>query len=127
MIECQHRKAVRLKIDLDTAKHIFNVDDKWDIIELLEKTKFSVAPTEAMFIDLELKTDTDLEGDWGRSRELYPTEFIKYLNIFREIIPETINITPENLRLVEYCFYDSCDAPDYFDQNTVRDTFYDEV
>ena len=121
-----HRKAVRLRIDKKTAFRIFNVSDEWDLRETLEKTPFEIAPTYELFIDYNLPVNPYGEGTWGKTRELYPAELRKYSLIFAEKFPHEL-LDRNSLRLVEYCWYDGSEAPDYFDETTVHDNFYDEV
>lgn len=45
---------------------------------------------------------------------------------FRKLLKDRI-VMPDELRLVEYCWYDCSEAPDYFDESTYHDDFYDEV
>jgi len=45
---------------------------------------------------------------------------------FRKLLKDRI-VMPDELRLVEYCWYDCGEAPDYFDESTYHDDFYDEV
>lgn len=123
MSEYCHRKAIRMKISEEEACKIFEVDDKWDIMDCLEKTEFEVAPTNQFFIDYNLPFRNDADGDWGRTRELYSSEYMKYSAKFEELLKDRI-VKPSELRLVEYCWYDCSEAPDYF---TCHDDFYDEV
>ena len=126
MSEYCHRKAVRMKISEEEACKIFNVNDSWDIAELLEKTEFEIAPTREFFIDYKLPCSNDAEGDWGKVRTLNMTEFLKYAPEFCELLNHR-GIDKSELRLVEYCWYDCSEAPDYFDESTYHDYFYDEV
>lgn len=121
-----HRKVIRMKISEEEACKIFEVDDKWDVMDYLEKTEFEVAPTNQFFIDYNLPFRIDAEGDWGRTRELYSSEYMKYSAKFEELLKDRI-VKPSELRLVEYCWYDCSEAPDYFDESTCHDDFYDEV
>ena len=54
------------------------------------------------------------------------TEFLKYAPEFCELLNHR-GIDKSELRLVEYCWYDCSEAPDYFDESTYHDYFYDEV
>jgi len=64
---------------------------------------FQIAPTEENFLDYVLEADTDTCSEWGRSRILYENEKNKYRSIFQKI------------------------APDYYDDDPEKDSFYDEV
>lgn len=93
--------------------------DPWEV----ESGKFEVAPTVTPYLDYCLKFDNDSDsGEWGRSRKLTDGEKAKYEPVFREVIP---NIDMNDVRLVEFCWYDCSEAPDYYDET--KDTFYDEV
>lgn len=127
MSEYCHRKAVRLQIDEEVAYEVFNVDDRWDVIEHLERTQFEVAPTERFFIDFNLPCSNEAEGEWGKTRPLTDNEYKKYSVLFHNLINGEYPILPYMLRVVEYCWYDCSEAPDYFDESTYHDDFYDEV
>lgn len=119
-----HRKAVRFKIDEERALKLFGVEDKWDLMDKLEDTPFEVAPTCEFFIDYNLPCDYYGDGDWGKVRRLSNAEFVKYAHKFSKLLKDRI-IAPEELRVVEYCWYDATEAPDYFDET--EDDFYKEV
>lgn len=121
-----HRKVIRMKISEEEACKIFGVDDGWGVSDLLEKTEFEIAPTSDFFLDYVLSSRNDAEGDWGRTRELYSSEYMKYSAKFEKLLKDRI-VKPSELRLVEYCWYDCSEAPDYFDDSTCHDDFYDEV
>ena len=73
---------------------------------------FEVAPTEEPFIDYVLFHSYGEEsGDFGFTRKLEIEEIEQYLPLFKEIIP---NCTSDDLRYVDYCFYNCTEAPDYF-------------
>lgn len=83
---------------------------------------FQIAPTEENYIDYVLEYEYDADGEYGKTRALYDNEKKKYLPIFQQIDPD-VNI--DNVRLVEFCWYNCCEAPDYYDD--INDPFYDEV
>jgi len=84
--------------------------------------KFQLSPTEEQFIDYVLDYEWDCEGDYGKVRELYESEKNKFSPIFHKIDPD---LNMDYVRLVEFCWYNSTEAPDYYDD--VNDPFYDEV
>lgn len=89
-----------------------------------DRGKFQWSPTYPReFVDLVLDYEYGSEGDWGKVRELYPTEKAKYLPIFQKVLPGLENL--DDVRLVEYCWYNGCEAPDYYDLKD--DPFYAEV
>lgn len=126
MSEYCHRKVVRFKIDEELACRLLNVDDRWDIEDLL-KAPFEIAPTKEFFIDYNLPCSNDAEGDWGKVRTLSTSEYSKYEKLFNELFDYQLRCYPDDFRLVEYCWYDGNEAPDYFDSTTYHDDFYDEV
>lgn len=84
--------------------------------------KFQIAPTENPFFDYVLDYEYDADGEYGKTRALYESEKAKYLSVFQKIDP---NIDMNYVRLVEFCWYNGCEADDYYDD--VNDSFYDEV
>lgn len=123
MSEYCHRKAVRFKIDEERACKLLGVDDRWDIENLLE-APFEIAPTEEFYIDYNLPCGY-ADGDWGKSRTLRDSEFRKYEKMFNELFSYQLRLYPSDFRVVEYCWYDCSEAPDYFDETI--DDFYKEV
>lgn len=130
-----HRKVIRMKISEEETCKIFGVEDGWcvsdlldktEFLDLLDKTKFEIAPTFDFFLDYVLSSRNDAEGDWGRTRQLSNAEYVKYGSKFSKLLKGRI-VMPDELRLVEYCWYDCSEAPDYFDESTCHDDFYDEV
>ena len=63
-------------------------------------------------------------NEYGKSRELSDSEKVKYKELFEKIIP---NVDPDKFKLVEYCWYDCCEAPDYYNWTKEKDPFYEEV
>lgn len=123
MGEYCHRKVVRLKIDEEQACKLFGVEDKWDIDNLL-KAPFEIPCTDDFFIDYNLPCGY-ADGDWGKSRTLYDSEFTKYEKIFNELFSYQLRLSKDDFRVVEYCWYDCCEPQSYFDETT--DDFYQEV
>ena len=108
-----------------------DLDDDFDFY--LEKTfpelfdygtegKFQRAPTEEEYIDYVLEYEWDADGEYGKTRALNDNEKAKYLHVFQKIDP---NINMDWVRLVEFCWYNGCEAPNYYDH--MNDPFYDEV
>lgn len=126
MSEYCHRKAVRMRISEEEACKIFNAEDGWDIEGCLTGTNFEIAPTAEFFLDYVLSSRNDAEGDWGRTRRLGNAEYVKYGSKFSKLLKGR-EVKPSELRLVEYSWYDCSEAPDYFDESTYHDDFYDEV
>ena len=93
-----------------------------DVFDYATVGKFQVAPTESPFFDYVLDYEYDADGEYGKTRALYDSEKAKYLSVFQKIDP---NIDMNYVRLVEFCWYNGCEADDYYDD--VNDSFYDEV
>ena len=84
--------------------------------------KFQMAPTEEQFIDYVLDYEYDCDGDYGKVRDLYDSEKSKFSPIFHQIDPD---INMDFVKLVEFCYYNGCEAPSYYD--TTEDAFYKEL
>ena len=84
--------------------------------------KFQMAPTAGAYLDYLLYKEWDADGEYGKTRAMYESEKIKYLPIFQKIDP---NINMDLVRVVEFCWYNGCEAPDYYDET--RDSFYEEL
>ena len=84
---------------------------------------FRFAPTESerRFVDYLLEYDGDSDSEYGKVRELYDSEIKRYLDTFRQLGPIDMN----KVRLVEFCWYNATEAPDYYDIKS--DPFYDPV
>lgn len=82
---------------------------------------FTFAPTERRFVDYILEYDGDSDGEYGKVRELYDSEIERYLDTFRQL--GTIDMY--KVHLVEFCWYNATEAPDYYDIED--DPFYDPV
>ena len=93
-----------------------------DVFDYATVGKFQIAPTESPFFDYVLDYEYDADGEYGKTRALYESEKAKYLPVFQKIDP---NIDMNYVRLVEFCWYNGCEADDYYDD--VNDSFYDEV
>lgn len=59
--------------------------------------------------------------DFGRSRPLNAVEQEKYKEIFSKKLKD---VDPSKFRLVDFCYYNGCDAPDYYLE---EDEFNQEV
>lgn len=85
--------------------------------------KFDIAPTYKPFIDFVLKYNYGEDcGEYGKVRELYPEEKLKYIEVFKLLNPD---IDMDNVRLVEFCWYNCSEAPDYYE--LTEDEFYTEI
>ena len=93
-----------------------------DVFDYATVGKFQIAPTEENYIDYVLEYEWDADGEYGKTRALTKNEKAKYLSTFQKIDPD---INMDFVRLVEFCWYNCCEAPDYYDDE--NDSFYDEV
>lgn len=87
-----------------------------------DRNKFQMSPTCEPFIDYVLDYEYDCDGDYGKVRELYESEKEKFRPIFQKL-DESINM--DFVRLVEFCWYNGCEAPNYYDLKD--DPFYKEL
>lgn len=122
---CRH-KVVRMKVNLESlgVSSLWDIEDEYeDLFGNGDVGKFDIAPTEEDFIDYVLYRSYGEEcGEWGKIRKLTEKESEKYVEIFQQIYP---NVKPEDLRYVDFCWYNCSEAPDYFDE--ASDDFYDEI
>ena len=93
-----------------------------DIFSYGDKNKFQMSPTREPFIDYVLEYEYDCEGDYGKVRELYDSEKEKFRPVFQKIDPD---VNMDYVHLVEFCWYNGCEAPDYYDPQ--GDSFYKEL
>jgi hypothetical protein len=61
-----------------------------------------------LFLDYLLDYEYGASGDFESVRELTKTEFEKYKEIFKDILPD---LKPGELRLVHYSYYNGVDEP----------------
>jgi hypothetical protein len=122
-----------LRIPMDKLNISFTEEEMDDLGWAIEKKfheffdygtvgKFQLAPTCSNFVDLLLEKECDADGEYGKIRTLSDREKSKYLPEFQKIDP---NVNMDFVRLVEFCWYNGCEAPDYYDET--KDPFYDEV
>lgn len=93
-----------------------------DLFDYSTKSKFQMSPTVEPFIDYVLESEWDCNGEYGRVRDLYDSEKEKFRPIFQQLDPE---VNMDDVRLVEYCWYNGGEAPDYYDPT--EDPFYKEL
>ncbi|MBR2502716.1 MAG: hypothetical protein IKB62_01180 [Oscillospiraceae bacterium] len=111
-------------------KYGFTGDDFWglefkrpELFSYGKEKKFQTAPTSEKFIDYVLEYEYGAAStDYGKTRALTDREKEKYLPVFQQVIPD---INMDDVRLVEFCWYNGYEAPDYYDDE--YDSFYDEV
>jgi len=99
-----------------------NLEDYWDDFswDFKENDNFEVQCPVAevngkyvsnYYLCYVLKYVYDADGEFGRSRSLTPTEQEKYKEIFSKKLKD---VDPSKFRLVDFCYYNGCDAPDYY-------------
>ena len=93
-----------------------------DLFGYAKKNKFQMSPTVEPFIDYVLEHEWDCDGSYGKVRELYDSEKEKFRPIFQQLDSE---INMDDVRLVEFCWYNGGEAPDYYD--ITKDPFYKEL
>ena len=123
-------KALRIPLEKLHWDFVDELDD-WEydlkekfpgLFEYGTEGKFQLAPTESAFVDFVLEREWDADGEYGKTRSLTEREKAKYLPEFQKIAP---NVNMDDVRLVEFCWYNCCEAPDYYDETV--DPFYQEV
>lgn len=114
-------------------------DMSWliDVSWLLEKkfpnefeyatvSKFQISPTEDEFIDFVLEYEWDsFCGDFGKVRGLYDIEKENFLPVFQRLNPDFTLENIDNVKVVEFCWYNCSEAPNYYDAED--DDFYKEI
>ena len=93
-----------------------------DLFDYGKVNKFQFSPTEEPFIDYVLEREWDCDGEYGKVRELYDSEKEKFRPIFQKL---DTDVNMDYVRLVEFCWYNGCEAPDYYDISA--DPFYKEL
>lgn len=122
-----------LRIPLERMNLVFTEDEmddlSWsiekrfpDIFDYAKAGKFQLAPTCSPFVDYVLEHEYGADGEYGKTRALTDREKEKYRPFFQKINPD---VDMDFVRLVEFCWYNCCEAPDYYDET--KDRFYDEV
>mgnify|MGYP003297807199 CR=1 FL=1 len=109
----------------ENVRDDFNYYLEFDFPELFgygEIKHFQTSPTTKPFIDYVLEYEWDCDGEYGKVRELYDSEKEKFRPVFQKIDPD---INMDDVRLVEYCWYNGSEAPDYYD--LTKDPFYKEL
>lgn len=117
MSDYRYMKVIRCKVNLDKSEvpSLWNLEDKFpDLFDISLPQHFEKAVVEEDdYLDyvIESKID-DNSGDWGKSRYLTDNEANKFLPLFKQMLPD---IKKDNLRAVEFCWYDCSEAPLYYD------------
>ena len=93
-----------------------------DLFDYGKRNKFQMSPTVEPFIDYVLEYEWDCDGSYGKVRDLYDSEKEKFRPIFQQLDPE---VNMDDVRLVEYCWYNGGEAPGYYDP--MEDSFHKEL
>lgn len=126
MSDYKHEKVIRLPFPKEVLKKC-NTDDAWDCESYLQeklgelwenriKNSFKLGYTDsAYYIDwLYYSTYGEESGDWGNVRLL--TE--KELKVIRPYFDKLgVVYEDEDLRLVDYCYYNCSEPNDYYSLN----------
>lgn len=125
MSDYERNKVIRYK---PTEEQLKEIKEKYgDLYDYMDNfiEPFEVACTVKPFIDYNLFHSYGEEfDDFGRVRRLTEKELDKWVEIFKEVIKDPER---DNFRLVDYCWYNCTEAPDYFDESETQDDFYNEV
>lgn len=117
MSDYRYMKVIRCKVNMDkiAVSSLWDLEDKFpDLFDVSLSHYFEKAVVEEdNYLDyvIESKID-DNSGDWGKSRYLTDNEANKYLILFSQVYPD---VERNDLRAVEFCWYDCCEAPLYYD------------
>lgn len=114
-------KCIRCRItDKNFSEYGIDDEDTYELVSrIIEKypnetyiEKIGAAPTEGAYIDLVLDTNFPADcGDYGYCKPLTHAELELYYPLFKKIL----NVEPWELCNVEYCWYNCCEAPDYYE------------
>lgn len=117
-------KYTNLEAKYGDLESVFDniANDFPELYEYATVGKFQLAPTEGYFLDYVLDYEYDADGEFGKIRDLYESEKQKYKPIFDQILGDC---DMDKVRLVEFCWYNCCEAPDYYDKSD--DPFFEEV
>lgn len=130
MSDYVRRKVIRYPLDDRDCHDLFDrinlskKDEPFDIVGCLDYNQ--KGDPQMVFLDYIL-IDTYGEdcGDFGKVRELHPSEKDKYGKIFGDFFEGLLDIDKDKLRLVDYCYYNCCEPQAYY--STEFDPFYEEV
>lgn len=128
MSDYVRKKCVRFKIPQNIIDELKN-DNDWLVDLLLEKFQlkdsydtendFTINDgydydnrKEDYFLDYQLEYEYGASGDFESVRLLTDTEFQKYSRMFAKYFNE---IGRDELRLVEYCYYNGVDEPSVYE------------
>ena len=115
MSDYRYMRVIRCKMDMNKmgVSSIWDLEDKFpELFDINLPRYFEKAPVEEEnYLDYVLESKVSYGEDWGKSRYLTDNEAVKYLALFSQIYPD---VRKEDLRAVEFCWYDCSEAPLYF-------------
>jgi len=116
MSDYVHKKVVRLPLPNEIKGK--GKDDVWEYLkdllgELWDKHFVLEYTDKGYYIDwVYYHTYGEESGDWGNVRLLTEKEFNVIKPYFDKLC---VNYKYEDLRLVDYCYYNCCEPPDYYE------------
>ena len=119
MSDSRYMRVLRCKMNMDKigVKSLWDLEDKFpDLFDMSLPSYFTKAIVEEEnYLDYVIKSEISYDGgNWGKTRYLTKKEADKYLTLFSQIYPD---VRKEDLRAVEFCWYDCSEAPLYYDVN----------
>lgn len=115
MSDYRYMRVISCKVNMNKigVSSIWNLEDKFpELFNINLPRYFEKAPVEEEnYLDYVLESKVSYGEDWGKSRYLTDNEAVKYLALFSQIYPD---VRKEDLRAVEFCWYDCSEAPLYF-------------
>lgn len=111
-------KVIRLPFPESLMKKL-NVDSIWECEDYLdEKQRFEIGCTDkAYYIDYIVEYQCGCcDGEYGYAFYLDEKDKEKYCPLFDKL---DIEYNPDDLRKVVYCYYNSCECPDYYDPEEI--------
>lgn len=130
MSDYVHKKVVRLPFP-DELKKKLNTDDPWDCVPYLKellnddwdstRNSFELECTDkAVYIDwVYYSTYGEDSGDFGTARLLTQNELDTIKPYFDKL---GVNYNDEDLRVVDYCYYNCCEPTDYYNIDNLDDS-----
>ena len=119
MSDYRYMRVIRCKMNMDKigVKSLWDLEDKFpDLFDMSLPSYFTKAIVEEEnYLNYVIKSEFSYDGgNWGKTRYLTKKEADKYLTLFSQIYPD---VRKEDLRAVEFCWYDCSEAPLYYDVN----------
>lgn len=136
MSDYQYYKVLRVPFEKykDNFSSYIHEEYKDDIRSSVEDTfkpffeygtvgKFMFAPTEEDYVDFVLEEEYGSGfGEFGKVRSLNSDEVDYAIKLFSLVIK---NINADDIKLVEYCWYNCSEAPGYYSNDA--DEFYSSI